>query len=109
LALYTSLTVEGTQVAMKRYLGSDDPQRHVVPLTIRALRLADQRGNTAASVVWQDIHAAGATPPTWAHSDNARAMGAQGMLYSSRSRSDLTHLVLFDLSVIKAVGTAVPV
>ncbi|HMS95645.1 MAG TPA: RES domain-containing protein, partial [Tabrizicola sp.] len=52
LALYTSLTVEGTQVAMKRYLGSDDPQRHVVPLTIRALRFADQRGNTAASVVW---------------------------------------------------------
>ncbi|MBN8631361.1 MAG: RES family NAD+ phosphorylase [Rhodobacterales bacterium] len=104
IALYTSLTVEGTVVAMQRYLRPDDPPREVVPLTIRATRLADLRGNPEASVVWQDMHAAGAASPTWAFSDRARQAGAEGMLYSSRSRPDLTHLVLFDLTVIREVG-----
>jgi hypothetical protein len=107
LALYTSLTVEGTVVAMQRYLRADDPPRLVVPLTIAAARLADQRGNPAASVVWQDIRAAGAPAPTWAFSDQARAAGAQGLLYSSRSRPDLVHLVLFDLSVVQSSGSPV--
>jgi hypothetical protein len=106
-ALYTSLTVEGTVVAMQRYLRPDHPPRLVVPLTIRAARLADLRGKTEASVVWQDLRAKGASSPTWAFSDAARRDGAQGMLYSSRSRPDLTHLVLFDLSVVTQTGAPV--
>lgn len=105
-ALYTSLTVEGTVVAMQRYLRPDDPPREVVPLTVMATHLLDLRGNRAASVVWQDIHATGTAAPTWAFSDQARRAGAEGMLYSSRSRPDLTHLVLFDLAVIKSSGPA---
>ena len=103
-ALYASLTVEGTVVAMQRYLGPDEPPRLVVPLTIRADRMADLRGNRDASVVWQDIRATGVASPTWAFSDRARQAGAEGMLYSSRSRPDLTHLVLFDLAVIHGAG-----
>jgi hypothetical protein len=107
IALYTSLTVEGTVVAMKRYLRPDDTPRQVVPLTIQATRLADLRGLPDASVIWQDIRAGGAASPTWALSDQARDRGAQGMLYSSRSRPELTHLVLFDLTVVVAVGRPV--
>jgi hypothetical protein len=106
-ALYCSLTIEGTVVAMQRYLRGDDPPRCVVPLAIKAARLADQRGNPAASVVWQDLCAAGAASPTWAFSDQARAAGAQGLLDTSRSRPELTHLVLFDLSVVQSLGSPV--
>lgn len=108
-ALYCSLTVDGTVVAMQRYLRPGDPLRMVVPLTVQAVQLADLRHNPKASVVWQDIRASGAAAPTWAFSDRAREAGAQGMLYASRSRPDLTHLVLFDLSVIIEAGAPQPV
>ncbi|HCQ65841.1 MAG TPA: hypothetical protein DIU07_12125, partial [Rhodobacteraceae bacterium] len=37
----------------------------------------------------------GRQPASWALSDRARATGTEGMLYASRKRPDLTHLVLF--------------
>jgi RES domain-containing protein len=107
-ALYASLTAEGTIVAMQRYLVEGGRPRLIVPLTIRAARLADQRGNPAASVVWQDVRASGDPAPTWAFSDEARGAGAEGMFYSSRSRPDLSHLVVFDLTVILSAGAAMP-
>lgn len=94
-AIYTSLTPEGCGVAIKRYLGDNEAPRHIVPLWVTLDRVADLRGQTAASVVWQDDRARGQIPSTWRLSDAARADGAQGMLYSSRSRPDLTHLVVF--------------
>ncbi|MFD2173312.1 RES family NAD+ phosphorylase [Rhodobacter lacus] len=98
-ALYASLSAEGAGVAIARYLAPGDAARVIVPLHITAARLVDHRGNPALSVVWQEDRAAtGAPSPTWAYSDAARAAGAQGLLYSSRSRPDLAHLVLFDLS-----------
>lgn len=107
-ALYASLTPEGCAVAIRRYLRPDDPPRVVVPLTLRPLRLADCRGQPELSVVWQDIRAAGAPSPTWAFSDAARAEGAEGMLYSSRSRPDLAHLVLFSPLAVAAFGASLP-
>ncbi|WP_263406000.1 RES family NAD+ phosphorylase [Histidinibacterium aquaticum] len=49
------------------------------------------------------MRATGAPSPTWEISDAARAEGARGLLYRSRSRPDLTHVVLFDL-----IGALVP-
>jgi len=92
--------------AIRRYLRADDPSRIVVPLQIRAHAVLNMTGNPALSVVWQDIRAAGQDAPTWLFSDAARAAGAQRLLYSSRSRPDLTHLVLFDPGVIRCVGPA---
>ena len=99
-AIYTSLTPEGCAVAIARYLRPDDPPRVVVPLQVQAARLADLRGRPEVSVVWQDGWADGVPSPTWAVSDAVRAAGAEGMLYSSRSRPDLSHMVLFDPAVI---------
>jgi hypothetical protein len=93
-AIYTSLTPEGCGVAIARYLTPGDPARVLVPLTLRRIFCADHRGNPGASVVWQDVRAAGKDSPTWVISDAARTQGAQAILYSSRSRPDLTHLVL---------------
>ena len=92
---------------MQRYKRDDSPPRLIVPLTIRSTRLADLRGNPSAAIVWQDIRASGKPAPTWAFSDAARRDGAEGLVYSSRSRPDLSHLVLFDLTVIVAAGGAV--
>ncbi|SOC05179.1 RES family NAD+ phosphorylase [Rhodobacter maris] len=98
-ALYASLTAEGAGVAIARYLAPGDGPRVIVPLRVEAARIADHRGEPALSVIWQEDRAAtGAPSPTWAFSDAARRAGAQGLLYSSRSRPELAHLVLFDLS-----------
>ncbi|WP_414898616.1 RES family NAD+ phosphorylase [Rhodovulum sp. YEN HP10] len=109
--LYASLTPEGAGVAIARYLTPDAPARALVPLAVAADRIVDLRAlpdPTRASVVWQDLRSAGAPSPTWAFSDAARRDGAQGMLYPSRSRPDLTHLVLFDPAppLVRAAGPA---
>jgi hypothetical protein len=103
VAAYASLTPEGAHVAIKRYV-QDGVVRRLLPMWLKADRVADERGNTDASVVWQDLHAAGALSPTWAYSDAARAAGAQAMLYSSRSRPDLAHVVVFDTSCLTPHG-----
>ncbi len=109
-AIYTSLTAEGCRVAIKRYVGSNEPPRIIVPLDVRLTKVVDLRGRAELSTVWQDIRATGAPAPTWAYSDAARASGAQGLLYSSRSRPDLTHLVVFsgDPDAVGVAGPALP-
>ncbi len=111
IALYTSCTEEGASVAIKRYVKSADPKRIIVPLQVNADRIYDIRSSdqsAAASMVWQDHVETGESAPTWRFSDAARAAGAQGMLYASRSRPDLSHLVLFDVSaeVVKQAAKA---
>ena len=93
-------------MAIARYLQPDDAPRVVVPLQVGCW-VQDRSGQPALSVVWQDIRASGAAAPTWAVSDAARGAGAQGMLYSARTRPDLTHLVLFDPGAILGAGQVV--
>ncbi|WP_434288515.1 RES family NAD+ phosphorylase [Celeribacter sp. SCSIO 80788] len=100
-AIYTSLTPEGTRVAIARYAG-DGVERDLWTLEIAVSHLSDHSGDPALSVVWQDLRQTGAASPTWQLSDKARAEGAEAMLYSSRSRPDLTHCVLFEPKVIRA-------
>lgn len=95
-ALYGSLTAEGAGVALKRYLAPDDPARMIMALRVKFAAISDMRGNAAAAVVWQDSAATGQAAPTWAVSDTARIVGAQALLYTSRTRPDLNHLVIFD-------------
>ena len=107
IAAYASLSAEGAGVAIKRYLG-DGVERMLVPMWLEAGQVADIRGDGRASVVWQDIRAAGEPSPTWAFSDAARKAGAQAMLYSSRSRPDLAHVVVFQPDCLSYVGPAAP-
>lgn len=101
VALYASLSTEGAGVALRRYVRASDPPRVIVPLQITAQAVDDLRGTpdqAAASAVWQDERASGAPSSTWHFSDRARNSGAQAMLYASRSRPDLSHLVLFEVT-----------
>ena len=94
-------------MAIQRYL-NNGVSRVLVPMWLTASQVVDERGNRDASVVWQDIHAGGQPSPTWAISDAARATGAVAMLYSSRSRPDLSHVVVFDPACLRVVGPAAP-
>ncbi|WP_404712169.1 RES family NAD+ phosphorylase [Sphingomonas sp. MMS24-J13] len=106
IAAYASLTAEGASVAIQRYL-SDGVERVLVSIWLAAARVADARGIPSASIVWQDLREAGQVPPTWAISDSARHSGAQAMLYSSRSRPELAHVVIFELGCLGSGGCSV--
>ncbi|QBF31605.1 RES family NAD+ phosphorylase [Thalassococcus sp. S3] len=103
IAAYTSLTAEGAAVAIRRYL-DDGIARALVPMWLNADRVADERGNRGASRIWQDIRAAGHPSPTWVFSDAARKTEAHAMLYSSRSRPDLSHVVVFRPDCLTVLG-----
>lgn len=100
-AIYTSCTEEGAKIAIKRYVKRNDQERIIVPLAVDMDCIYDLRNtedSLHASIVWQDIFEENGYSPTWKYSDRAREAGAQGMLYSSRSRPDVSHLVLFQIS-----------
>lgn len=103
IAVYASLTAEGANVAIQRYL-NDGVERILIPMWLTSHRVADARGMPAASIVWQDLRAAGQASPTWMFSDAARHAGADAMLYSSRSRPDLSHVVVFHLGCLCPAG-----
>ena len=103
VAAYASLSVEGVEVAMRGYL-VDGVKRVLVPMWLASDQVADERGNPKASIVWQDIRAAGNSSPTWLFSDAARDKGADAMLYSSRSRPELSHVVVFDTACLSFIG-----
>lgn len=103
IAAYASLSAEGAAVAMKRYL-TDGIERKLVPMHLICERALDRRNDPDASIVWQDINASGQTPPTWAISDEARSLSAQAMLYSSRSRPELSHVVVFEPDCLSFIG-----
>uniref|UniRef100_UPI0025E02B4D RES family NAD+ phosphorylase n=1 Tax=Sphingomonas sp. TaxID=28214 RepID=UPI0025E02B4D len=103
IAAYGSLTAEGAGVAVQRYL-TDGVDRMLVPMWLNVQHVADIRGIAAASIVWQDIYHDDQSSPTWSFSDAARDLGADAMLYSSRSRPDLSHVVIFQPELLSYVG-----
>ncbi len=107
IAAYASLSAEGAEVAIARYLG-DGLCRVLAPMRLSAARVADVRGDPDASVVWQHMQAEGRDAPTWRFSDAARRAGAQAMLYSSRTRPELSHVVVFDPACLSLAGMPVP-
>ncbi|MBO9447154.1 RES family NAD+ phosphorylase [Ruegeria sp. R14_0] len=108
-ALYASLSAEGAGVAIRRYVSAGDPLRVLLQVAVTGAKLVDLRGQPDASVIWQDTHAATGTSPTWRFSDHARDAGADGLLYSSRTRPELSHIVLFDPSPSLIRADASPV
>lgn len=105
IATYASLSAEGAGVAVRRYLNDGHP-RMLIPMWLEAEQVVDERGNRAASIIWQGIRASGRPSPTWEFSDAARRAGAQAMLYSSRSRPELSHVVIFHPDCLSYVGPA---
>jgi len=108
-ALYASLSAEGAGIAIRRYVSANDPPRVVQQAQVTNAKLVDLRGQRDASILWQDIYNAHGKSPTWRFSDRARVACADGLLYSSRSRPDLSHVVLFNISPATIRATSSPV
>ncbi|MES0824452.1 RES family NAD+ phosphorylase [Ruegeria sp. SCP11] len=109
-ALYCSLSAEGAGVAIRRYVSANDPSRVLQQAQISNARLVDLRGQPDASIVWQDVREKQGVSPTWNFSDGARDIGADGLMYSSRTRPELSHIVLFEFTpaLIRVDTLAIP-
>jgi hypothetical protein len=73
----------------------DGVERVLIPMRLTATRVVSARGISSASIVWQNLPSAGTHSPTWLFLDEARNFGADAMLYPSRFRPDLPHVVVF--------------
>lgn len=100
--LYASGSRAGVRAAVARY---GDAPRALMRLEIAAERLLDLRdtadraalGIAALAAVgdWQAALARGEEPPSWHIADQARAIGAAGLIDPSRRAPGEWHLVLF--------------
>lgn len=100
--LYMSASPEGVAAAMARY---GEAERTLVPLRVAAERLIDLRCAAASDILGIDVARAredwlfaterGMEAPSWAVSDQARAIGADGLIDRSRHAPGEWHLVLF--------------
>lgn len=104
-AFYASPSPETAAIAIKIYLGKDDPARVIVSLALDDARVADLRDPQICaalsidpawpSVPWSDERLAGRPATSWRASDAARDAGAEGMIYASRTEPQRWHVVLF--------------
>lgn len=116
-ALYCSDTPDGCRVSINSFARSSDPPRVLYPIDVSADRIVDLRmkdTRLSLSTTLPDIHAfwtdyleKGTVSPTWELSDRLRDLGAQGLLSPSRSKSELTHLTLFNWNTPTGATAAV--
>ena len=122
-ALYLSSRVDWVAKAIAAYLRPDDPPRVVGAVTVTGARVVDLRRQAHcaawgidardAAVPWLPERGRGDMATSWRVSDAVRAGGADGMIYTARSRPDRWHLVLFRWNgaggpVLRQVGPLLP-
>ena len=117
-SLYVSPHPDRAQHAIKAYVRIDDPPRVICELRLTDARVLDLRDPdqcrswgidpAQAAIPWLPERAQGLPASTWSVSDQARASGAQGMIYTARSQPDRWHLVLFRWPKAGLTGTVLP-
>lgn len=109
-SIYMSPSPQAAAVAVDIYLKPGDPPRLVVPLRVCDAKILDFRTPETeqalglawreTAVPWAQQRAAGLPATSWRASDAARDIGADGMIYPSRTLpSRWWHLVLFRWNV----------
>lgn len=103
--LYVSSSRNGVSVAMKAHLSQRPAKLHVVTLLVEADNVFDLRDSDALAIAgidladtaapWQDVVAAGGTPPSWHVRRRLESLGAYGLIDPSRQQPGLWHLALF--------------
>ncbi len=103
--LYLSASRDGVAAAMIAHAGARSPTLDVVRVDVAADRIVDLRAHAAlrsigidpaaAAADWQEVVAAGGSPPSWRVRDELERRGARGLIDPSRKRPGLWHLVLF--------------
>ena len=103
--LYLSASRAGVAAAMIAHTGARSPTLDVLGVEVEADRIVDLRAHEAlrsigiepadAAADWQEIVAAGGSPPSWRVREALERQGAHGLIDPSRKQPDLWHLVLF--------------
>lgn len=103
--LYVSSRPDWAEHAIAAYVRDSDPPRVICELHLTAAKVLDLRDPahctaahidpTLAAIPWLPQRAQGLPASTWTVSDRARALGADGMIYTARSEPTRWHLVLF--------------
>ncbi|MDT0277225.1 RES family NAD+ phosphorylase [Blastococcus goldschmidtiae] len=103
--LYLSASREGVAAAMLAHTGARIPALDVPAFAVAADRIVDLRAHEAlrsagidpadAAADWQEIVAAGGSPPSWRVREALERRGAHGLIDPSRRQPHLWHLVLF--------------
>lgn len=117
-ALYVSPRPDWACHAIAAYVRPDDPPRMIVELHLTDARLLDLRDPshcaafgidpTLAAVPWLPQRAKGLPASTWTASDRARASGADGMIYTARTKPSRWHVVLFSWPMARLTGRVLP-
>lgn len=104
-ALYMSSRPDWAYKAIETYIRPDDPPRCILSIEVQEAVVVDIRDHTScyamginpadSDVPWQPQLAAGIRPATWNVSDRARTIGADGLIYTARTKPDRWHVVLF--------------
>ena len=104
-ALYIACEVDWAVIATARYMADEPVPRVAVPLRVSEAFLLDQRDGAtcrrlgidaeASRTRWQIDLAEGREPLSWANSDVARAIGADGVVDPSRGILDGWYVALF--------------
>ncbi|MFT6674107.1 MAG: RES domain-containing protein [Sulfitobacter sp.] len=104
-ALYLSSRQDWAGHAIARYIGRDDPPRVICELDLSQARMLDLRkvapcralgiDPDLAAVPWLPERAEHRFASSWQVADQARATGADGLIYQARSAPERWHLVLF--------------
>ena len=108
--LYLSASPEGAEAAMIAHQSIDGPSHELLAFEVHADRIFDLRNHTRcfaagfdpadAEEPWDEILAAGGTPPSWGVADQLQRLGANGLIVPSRRVPGRWHLVLFGLNKI---------
>lgn len=103
--LYLSASPDGVQASMLAHRDSRASALETLEVQVEAKRIADLRDAASLAVLgidvgdaaapWQELAAAGGTPPSWGVRDRLIVAGADGLIDPSRQRPGLWHLVLF--------------
>jgi len=104
-ALYMSPTQDWAAKALKVYIRPDDPLRSFVSLRVEGARIVDLRNPLLCASLGLDVLAARANwrldrkenrvGSSWVVSDTVRDLGADGLIYPSRTEPHRWNLVLF--------------
>lgn len=100
-ALYLSESKHSAQVALKKYLTTNDPHRVLLEYEVEKCQVLDLRHPDASSLLgasrtdWQKMIAAELVPTSWEVADSIRQDGHVGLIDPSRKQPDLWHLTLF--------------
>lgn len=103
--LYLSSSVDGVAAAMIAHRDARSSELEIVELDVHADGIVDLRDAVALTAAdidladavapWQDVVAAGGTPPSWTVRHRLLEIGANGLIDPSRKSPGLWHLVLF--------------